>query len=161
MSIGDLSKTTGVKVVTIRYYEQTGLMPAPPRTEGNYRSYSALHVSRLQFIRRLRDLGFTLDEVRDLLRLSSEKNQFCDEVDRITHEHLATVEMKLRNLTKLASELRRLTRCCRGGGRIAECRIIEALSPRTPNALPAQTSAGTPDTPDLDSAHSARCAPAS
>jgi DNA-binding transcriptional MerR regulator len=129
MSIGDLSKAAGVKVVTIRYYEQVGLMPDPPRTGGNYRTYSAEHVRRLQFIRRLRDLGFTLDEVRDLLRLSSEKNQPCDEVDRITHEHLATVEMKLRDLEKLASELRRLSRRCRGGGRIAECRIIEALSP--------------------------------
>ena len=94
MSIGDLSKAAGVKVVTIRYYEQVGLMPDPPRTEGNYRTYGGEHVRRLQFIRRLRDLGFTLDEVRDLLRLSSERNQPCDEVDRITHEHLATVEMK-------------------------------------------------------------------
>lgn len=104
-------------------------MPVPPRTEGNYRTYNAEHMRRLQFIRRLRDLGFTLDEVRDLLRLSSEKNQPCDEVDRITHEHLATVENKLRDLQKLASELRRLSHCCQGGGRIAECRIIEALSP--------------------------------
>lgn len=129
MGIGDLSKATGVKVVTIRYYEQVGLMPVPPRTEGNYRAYTAGHTRRLQFIRRLRDLGFTLDEVRDLLRLSSEKNQPCDEVDQITREHLATVEMKLRDLEKLASELRRLSRRCRGGGRIADCRIIEALSP--------------------------------
>jgi DNA-binding transcriptional MerR regulator len=129
MSIGDLSKASGVKVVTIRYYEQVGIMPVPPRTEGNYRAYNAGHTRRLQFIRRLRDLGFTLDEVRDLLRLSSEKNQPCDEVDQITREHLATVEMKLRDLEKLASELRRLSRRCRGGGRIADCRIIEALSP--------------------------------
>lgn len=128
MTIGDLSKATGVKIVTIRYYEQVGLMPNPPRTHGNYRAYNAEQVRLLQFIRRLRDLGFALDEVRDLLRLSSEKNQPCDEVDRITHEHLATVEMKLRDLRKLASELRRLSRCCRGGGRIAECQIIEALS---------------------------------
>jgi DNA-binding transcriptional MerR regulator len=129
MSIGDLSKSTGVKVVTIRYYEQADLMPHPPRTGGNYRTYNSGDVRRLQFIRRLRDLGFTLDEVRDLLRLSSEKNQPCDEVDRITREHLATVEMKLRDLEKLASELRELSRRCRGGGRIAECQIVEALSP--------------------------------
>lgn len=129
MSIGDLSKATGVKVVTIRYYEQVGLMPVPPRTEGNYRAYNVGDTRRLQFIRRLRDLGFTIEEVRDLLQLSSEKNQPCDEVDRITREHLATVEMKLRDLEKLASELLRLSRRCRGGGRIADCRIIEALSP--------------------------------
>lgn len=129
MSIGNLAKATGVKVVTIRYYEQAGLMPVPPRTEGNYRTYGTEHVRRLQFIKRLRDLGFTLDQVRDLLRLSSEKNQACDEVDRITHQHLVNVETKIRDLWKLASELRRLSRCCQGGGRIAECRIIEALSP--------------------------------
>ncbi len=106
-------------------------MPVPARTEGNYRTYKTQHVGRLQFIRRLRDLGFTLDEVRDLLRLASEKNQPCDEVDRITHEHLATIERKLRDLEELASELRQLSRCCQGGVRIAECRIIEALSSGT------------------------------
>ena len=129
MSIGELATATAVKVVTIRYYEQVGLMPAPARTEGNYRAYNREHIQRLQFIRRLRELGFTLDEVRDLLRLSSEKSQPCDEVDRITNAHLATVEKKLRDLKKLASELRALSRRCQGGGRIAECRIVEALTP--------------------------------
>jgi Cu(I)-responsive transcriptional regulator len=129
LSIGDLSKATDVKVVTIRYYEQIGLMPVAPRTEGNYRAYNPEHVRRLQFIRRLRDLGFTLDQVRDLLRLSSEKNQACAEVDRITSEHLTDVEHKIRDLKKLAAELRRLSKCCQGGGLIADCRIIEALLP--------------------------------
>lgn len=129
MSIGELAKATKVKIVTIRYYEQVGLMPAPSRTEGNYRAYNTEHCNRLQFIRRLRELGFTLDEVRDLLRLSSEKSQPCDDVDRITNAHLATVEKKLRDLKKLASELRALSKRCKGGGRIAECRIIEALTP--------------------------------
>ena len=103
-------------------------MPAPARTEGNYRAYNTEHSNRLQFIRRLRELGFTLDEVRDLLRLLR-KSQPCDDVDRITNAHLATVETKLRDLKKLASELRALSRRCKGGGRIAECRIIEALTP--------------------------------
>jgi Cu(I)-responsive transcriptional regulator len=129
MIIGDLAKQTGVRIVTIRYYEQAGLLPVPPRTEGNYRTYTAEHVRRLQFIRRLRDLGFTLDQVRELLQLASDRNQACDHVDRITHEHLVTVQQKIRDLQKLASELRRLSRCCKGGGQIAECRIIEALSP--------------------------------
>ena len=103
-------------------------MPLPPRTEGNYRTYKVEHLRRLQFIRRLRDLGFTLDHARDLLRLASDKSQACGEVDRITHEHLVTVEEKIRDLQKLASELRRLSQCCQGGGQIAECRIIDALS---------------------------------
>lgn len=129
LSIGDLSKATNVKVVTIRYYEQIGLMPVAPRTEGNYRAYKEEHVRRLQFIRRLRDLGFTLEQVRDLLQLASEKDQACAEVDRITSEHLTDVEHKIHDLKKLAAELRRLSRCCHGGGLIADCRIIEALLP--------------------------------
>lgn len=129
MTIGDLAKASGVKVVTIRYYEHAGLLPAPPRTEGNYRVYSLEHHHRLQFIRRLRDLGFTLLQVRDLLRLASNRKQSCDEVNRITRDHLDTVEEKIRDLEKLASELRRLSLCCQGGGQIADCRIIEALSP--------------------------------
>lgn len=129
MSIGELAKATAVKIVTIRYYEHVGLMPAPARTEGNYRSYSAEHSHRLQFIKRLRELGFTLDEVRGLLQLSAEKTKPCAQVDRITNAHLATVEKKLHDLKKLATELRALSRCCKGGGRIAECRIIEALTP--------------------------------
>lgn len=129
MSIGELAKATRVKVVTIRYYEQIGLMPAPARTEGNYRTYNSEHAHRLQFIKRLRDLGFTLEQVRDLLRLASDRNQACDDVDRITNEHLITVQEKIRDLRKLATELRRLSTCCKGRGRIAECRIIEALTP--------------------------------
>ena len=129
LTIGKLSSETGVKVVTIRYYEQIGLMPVVPRTDGNYRTYSLEHRRRLRFIRRCRDLGFTLDQVRDLLRLSSEKTQACTEVDRIAEQHRRTVEEKLTDLIRLASELRRLSACCRGNGLIADCRIIEALSP--------------------------------
>jgi DNA-binding transcriptional MerR regulator len=129
LTIGQLARETDVKVVTIRYYEQIGLMPVAPRTDGNYRTYSREHRRRLHFIRRCRDLGFTLDQVRDLLRLSSEKTQACAEVDRIAEQHRRTVEEKLADLTRLASELRRLSACCRGKGLIADCRIIEALSP--------------------------------
>jgi DNA-binding transcriptional MerR regulator len=128
-TIGKLAVETGVKVVTIRYYEKIGLMPAAPRTDGNYRMYGLEHRRRLHFIRRCRGLGFTLDQVRDLLRLSSEKTQACAEVDRIAEQHRRTVEEKLADLTRLASELRRLSACCRGKGLIADCRIIEALSP--------------------------------
>lgn len=128
-TIGKLAEETGVKVVTIRYYEQIGLMPVAPRTDGNYRTYSLEHRRRLHFIRRCRDLGFTLDQIRDLLRLSSEKTHACAEVDRIAEQHRRTVEEKLADLTRLSRELRRLSACCRGNGIIADCRIIEALSP--------------------------------
>ena len=129
LTIGRLAGETGVKVVTIRYYEKIGLMPAAPRTDRNYRMYGLEHRRRLHFIRRCRGLGFTLDQIRDLLRLSSEKTQACAEVDRIAEQHRRTVEEKLADLTRLASELRRLSACCRGKGLIADCRIIEALSP--------------------------------
>ena len=129
VSIGELAKVTSTKVVTIRYYERIGLLPSPPRTSGNYRAYDREHVSQLRFIRKCRDLGFTLDQVRDLLRLSSRKEQDCTEVDRLAAAHLAAVQAKIADLKRLATELQRLNNCCQGGGRIADCRIIEALSP--------------------------------
>lgn len=130
LSIGDLAKATGTKVVTIRFYEKIGLLPAPPRTSGNYRAYDKGHMDRLRFIRRCRDLGFTLDQVRALLSLASREDQECALVDRIAAEHLVAVEQKMDDLTRLAGELRRISSCCQGGGLIADCRIIEALSPR-------------------------------
>ena len=131
LSIGDLARTTGTKVVTIRYYEKIGLLPVPPRTSGNYRAYNTGHMDRLRFIRRCRDLGFTLDHVRDLLSLSSREDQECSLVDRIAAEHLLAIEQKIDDLTRLAGELRRISNRCKGGGLIADCRIIEALSPST------------------------------
>jgi Cu(I)-responsive transcriptional regulator len=128
-SIGDLAKGTGTKVVTVRYYEQIRLLPVPSRTAGNYRTYSNEHMHRLRFIRRCRDLGFTLDQIRDLLRLSSQKDEERAEVDRITAQHLIEIERKISDLKRLAKELRRLNNCCQGNGIIADCRIIEALSP--------------------------------
>ena len=129
ISIGDLAKETGTKVVTVRYYEQIGLLPVPSRTAGNYRTYTNEHMRRLRFIRRCRDLGFTLDQIRDLLRLSSQKDEECADVDRITAQHLIEIEQKISDLKRLARELRRLNNCCQGNGIIADCRILEALSP--------------------------------
>ena len=134
LSIGELGRVTRTKVVTLRYYERIGILPEPARTEGNYRIYSQEHMRRLSFIRRCRDLGFTLSQVRELLRLSSQENQACSEVDRITAQHLTEIEQKIADLTRLAGELRRLSACCQGQGIIADCRIIEALSPETAQA---------------------------
>ena len=128
-SIGELSKATGVKVVTIRYYEHVKLMPAPPRTEGNYRVYRREHLNRLQFVRRCRDLGFTLDQLRDLLRLSVQSRSRCSGIDRITENHLRDIEAKISDLRRLAAELRRIKRGCPGKGRVADCRILAALTP--------------------------------
>lgn len=129
LTIGTLAKETAMKVVTIRYYETIGLLPPPGRTAGNYRAYETGHLDRLRFIRRCRDLGFTLDQVRDLLRLSSDEDRDCAEVDRIAAAHLAETERKIADLRRLADELRRISGLCQGGGRIGDCRITEALSP--------------------------------
>ena len=129
LSIGELGTAAGVKVVTIRYYEQVKLMPAPPRTAGNYRAYKLEHLRRLQFIRRCRDLGFTLDQVRELLRLSTRAGQECSEVNRIAANHLKEIERKVADLKRLAAELRRINDRCPGNVPMADCRILEALSP--------------------------------
>lgn len=134
LTIGDLARETGTRVVTIRYYERVGLLPAPRRTAGNYRTYDPRQVDRLRFIRRCRELGFTLEQVRELLRLSSQKDQDCRDVDRIAASHLAAVEDKIADLTRLADELRRINSQCRGGGVIAACPIIDALSPQVERA---------------------------
>ena len=128
MTIGELAQATATKAVTIRYYERIGLLPEPRRTGGNYRVYEVEHRDRLRFVRRCRELGFTLQQVRDLLRLASSDAQACDTVDRLTAAHLSAVERKMEDLARLATQLRRIKRRCRGGGTIADCRILDAIS---------------------------------
>lgn len=128
LKIGDLSKATATKVETIRYYENIGLIPAPRRTTGNFRSYAPEHLARLSFIRRARELGFTLGQVRNLLDLSDEKWRSCEAVDVIAREHLRQVDRKIADLKALRAELNSVINQCRCGT-IADCRIIEALGP--------------------------------
>jgi DNA-binding transcriptional MerR regulator len=133
LTIGQLSKKAGVKVVTIRYYEGLKLMPAPPWTQANYRLYDRQQLQRLRFIRRCRDLGFTLDQIGELLNLSTQSTKKCSRVDRITEEHLKEIESKVADLRRLAAELRRIKNCCPGKRLIADCRILEALSDDIPS----------------------------
>lgn len=126
--IGELARATGTKVETVRWYERIGLLAAPARTNGNYRTYGRAHLERLSFVRRARDLGFSLEQVRALLRLSDQQDRPCEEIDLIARGHLAEVERKVADLTALGNELRQLIDQC-GHGTVAECRIIEALSP--------------------------------
>ncbi len=128
LSIGDLARRTGTKVETIRYYERIGLLQAPARTEGNYRCFDDKSLGRLSFVRRARDLGFSLDQVRELLALADERDRPCDAVDLIAGQHLAEVERKIRDLAALRDELADLVGRCERGT-VAECRIIEALGP--------------------------------
>lgn len=128
MKIGELSGATATKVETVRYYEKIGLLPSPARTSGNYRSYGDAHLARLSFIRRARDLGFTLDQVRELLSLADDRAQSCAAVDAIATAHLTEIDRKLADLQALRSELSRLIGDCRRGT-VAECLIIDSLAP--------------------------------
>jgi DNA-binding transcriptional MerR regulator len=127
LTIGKLGAQAGVKVPTIRYYEQIGLLPEAERSAGNQRLYSRQALDRLAFIRHARDLGFTLDAIRDLLTLSDRPEQSCDAADAIARAQLAEVERRLARLTALKAELERMVLQC-AGGRIADCRVIEVLS---------------------------------
>ncbi|MBY8825684.1 MerR family transcriptional regulator [Sphingomonas colocasiae] len=128
MKIGELARATGTKVETIRFYEKSGLLAAPGRTSGNYRAYGADHLARLSFIRRARDLGFSLDQVRALLDLSDDRARPCGAVDEIARAQLVSVDRKIADLTALRRELSSLIDQC-GRGTIADCRIIDALAP--------------------------------
>jgi DNA-binding transcriptional MerR regulator len=128
MTIGRLGKATGTNIETIRYYEKIGMLPAPGRTAGNYRSYAHEHVRRLGFIRRARELGFSIEDVREFLRLAQHGENPCADVDRIVARHLAVTEEKIAALQRLRRELRDTLSACHGG-RVAACHVLRALAP--------------------------------
>lgn len=127
LSIGGLAREAGVKVPTIRYYEQIGLLEVPPRTEGQQRRYDAEAVRRLNFIRHSRELGFEIDDIRELLSLSAQPSRPCDNADKITARHLDAVDLRIAQLTALRNELKRMLDDCHGGC-VTECRVIDSLS---------------------------------
>jgi DNA-binding transcriptional MerR regulator len=129
LPIGELARHTAVKVPTIRFYEQIGLLPIPPRTEGNQRRYGEGDVDRLNFIRHARELGFEVDDIRQLLAMSTEPQASCHTADSIARNHLAEIERRIASLRALRGELKRMIDEC-GHGRICDCRIIEALAVR-------------------------------
>ena len=124
--IGRLAELTGVKVPTIRFYELNGLVPPPRRTEGGQRRYDESAVHRLHFIRHARDLGFSAEDIRQLLTLSEHPAMSCDAAEEIAHHHLRQVEGKIVRLRRIRSELKRMIEAC-GGGSTADCRILEAI----------------------------------
>jgi DNA-binding transcriptional MerR regulator len=127
ISIGELSRRTGVKVPTIRFYEQAGLLPEPSRTQSNRRLYNASDERRLAFIRHARDLGFGTEALRALLTLSDQPDMPCGEADAIARAHLSEVEAKISQLIALRSELVRMVDTC-AKGKVETCRVIEALA---------------------------------
>ncbi|MGN7743761.1 MerR family transcriptional regulator [Pseudomonas sp. 22526] len=126
-TVGALAKATNTKTVTIRYYEQVGLLPSFARSESGYRLYTNEERDRLLFIRRSRALGFSLDDIRELLGFADRRDASCAGVDAKVEGQLQQVRMRIRDLQGLESELERLIACCNGGV-IEQCRIIESLS---------------------------------
>lgn len=126
LTIGKLSKETGVKVPAIRYYEQIGLLPEPERSSGNQRLYGPTARERLNFIRHARDLGFSPDAIRDLLSLTDDPERSCAAADAIAREQLGEVRARIARLTALQTELERMVTQCEGG-KICDCRVIEVL----------------------------------
>ena len=125
-SIGQLSKRTGVKIPTIRYYEQMGLIDAPERSEGNQRRYTKEGLNRLSFIRHSRDLGFSIEDVKQLLELSQHPDKPCNDAHSIAVLHLKDVPDRIAKLRRLERELKRISKC--EVGNVADCAVIETLA---------------------------------
>ena len=126
LPIGAVSKETGVKVPTIRFYEQIGLLPEPNRADNNRRTYGPEAIRRLRFIRHARELGFEVDAIRQLLDMAEDPNRCCGEAHEITKAHLDEINDKIARLTALRDELRTMVAC--DNGSMAECRIIEVIA---------------------------------
>ena len=127
MKIGELATRAGVPIDTVRYYERQGLLPQPPRQPSGYRSFQASDVVRLRFVTRAKALGFTLQDVRDLLALSSRREDDMGSLKQAAQQKLAGVEAKLAELTRIRDGLRTLVQACPGHGALEACPILHAL----------------------------------
>lgn len=127
LSIGELSRRAGVKVPTIRYYEQMGLIAAPERSAGNQRRYSRAELDRLSFIRHSRDLGLSIEAIRALLHLSENPDMPCHEAHVIATEHLSSIRERIARLQRLEAELTRIETRCKAD-LAGDCRIIHTLA---------------------------------
>ena len=127
MNIGDAAKLSGVSAKMIRYYEEVGLIRAPARNQNGYRSYDKSNIHELKFIRRARDLGFTVEQISGLMHLWRDRSRASSDVKRIALEHVAALEAKQREIAEMANTLRHLADNCQGDGR-PDCPIIENLA---------------------------------
>ncbi len=136
MNIGEASKASKVSAKMIRYYEQIGLIPPAGRTGSGYRAYSQADIHRLHFIRRARDLGFSMAEIAELLSLWNDTSRQSADVKRLAQEHIAELDRRMENIRQMAETLRTLVQCCAGDER-PDCPILEEL--QQPNGGPAET----------------------
>jgi Cu(I)-responsive transcriptional regulator len=126
MRIGTAAEQAGVNVQTLRYYERRGLLPQPPRRDSGYREFPDDAVRVVRFIKRAQDLGFTLDQVEELLALRNDKRRDRGRVRAVAERRMKEIDQKIAELQAMKKALRHLVHCCRGGGTL-ECPIIEAL----------------------------------
>jgi MerR family mercuric resistance operon transcriptional regulator len=127
VQIGQLAARSGIVVETIRYYERVGLIPGAPRSTSGYRLYRSEHLRRLVFVRRCRDLGFSIKEIKSLIALADQRDQPCRSVASIASQHLAEVRAKRTDLGRLEQALDALAGSC-DDGRVADCKILDALT---------------------------------
>lgn len=131
-TIGKAARMSGVGVETIRFYEREGLIPEPPRRDSGYRQYPPAIIDRVRFIKRAKDLGFTLAEIRELLNLRVGSKTTCADVKQKALEKMKEVDAKIADLKKIGEALNRLTDQCRGKGPASECPILENLKSEAP-----------------------------
>ncbi|HTV84258.1 MAG TPA: heavy metal-responsive transcriptional regulator [Dyella sp.] len=134
LTIGAVAKRAGVAIDTIRYYEREGLLPEPLRRASGYRSYNETAISRLRFIRRAKDLGFTLEEIRDLLALSADRHRGVKAVRERARQRLASIDARIAELTRIRHGLEQLIEACPGRGDPEHCPILRALADEAPQA---------------------------
>ena len=139
--IGELARETGCNIETIRYYERIGVIPQPPRTGGRYRIYDADDIRRVSFVRRARELGFGLDEVRSLLRFATEAEGRCAEVRQLAVDHVETIRAKIIDLRRIEMFLENFIGRCQPGSR-ERCGILEMLLGNRPPGIPSKTNQG-------------------
>lgn len=127
MRIGEAALSAGVNIRTLHYYERRGLLPPPARTAANYRLYRPEDVRRIRFIKRAQELGFTLEEIKELLDLSLDPSCTCGEVRDRTLVKIADIKAKIGSLRSMQKALENLVSACSGRGSVAECPILESL----------------------------------
>lgn len=136
MKIGELARQAQCTVETVRYYERAGLLPPPARTEGNFRTYGPDHAERLRFIRNCRVLDMSHEEIRSLLALADDPAKGCGAINEVFDEHIAHVEVRIRELKHLKNTLQSLRRRCQDAGTVDACGILQGVAEMAMPAAP-------------------------
>ncbi|MAN50307.1 MULTISPECIES: Cd(II)/Pb(II)-responsive transcriptional regulator [unclassified Marinimicrobium] len=135
MRIGALAKKLGLPVETIRFWEKKGLLPEPSRTESNYRDYGDRDLMNLQFIRNCRGLDMSLDDIRQLIQLRSQRTEYCSSVNDLIDNRIAQVTIKIKTLQALEVQLRSLRQACAEGRSVEQCGILQGLTERSRSSM--------------------------